>query len=122
MQLKSDTSYFFSKIVMLSIEPLLIFIWKHLKLFTRASYRCLIWQGHTECRRVCLSIFKLQKKTASLSCRCIWRVKDDDFDLSIKLIAAKRLRLDDELARIRGVHFFVSSLTGIMSNSIEIIS
>ena len=46
-------------------------------------------------------------------------MKDDDFDLSIKLIAAKRLRLDDELAKIRGVHFFISSLTGITSNAIE---
>ena len=54
----------------------------------------------------CLSFnFQVAEKTAALSCRCIWRVKDDDFDLSIKLIAAKRLRLDDELAKIRGVHF-----------------
>ena len=46
-------------------------------------------------------------------------MKDDDFDLSIKLIAAKRLRLDEELAKIRGVHFCVSSLTGKTSNAIE---
>ena len=66
----------------------------------------------------CLSFnFQVAEKTAALSCRCIWRVKDDDFHLSIKLIAAKRLRLDDELAKIRGVHFFISS--GIMSNAIE---
>ena len=37
MQLKSDTSYFFSKTVMLSIEPLLIYIWKHLELFHLAG-------------------------------------------------------------------------------------
>ena len=68
----------------------------------------------------CLSFdFQFAEKTAALSCRCIWRVKDDDFDLSIKLIAAKRLRLDDELAKIRGVQFFISSLTGITSSAIE---
>ena len=38
---------------------------------------------------------------------------------SIKLIEAKRLRLDDELAKIRGVHFFISSLTGINPNATE---
>ena len=46
-------------------------------------------------------------------------MKDDDFDLSIKLIAAKCLRLDDELAKIRDLHFFISSLTRITSNAIE---
>ena len=46
-------------------------------------------------------------------------MNDDDFDLSIKLIAAKRLRLDDELAKIGRVHFFISSLTGITSSAIE---
>ena len=46
-------------------------------------------------------------------------MKDDNFDISIKLIAAKLLRLDDELAKIRGVHLFISSLTGITSNAIE---
>ena len=63
--------------------------------------------------------FQVAEKTAALSCICICRVKDDDFDLSIKLIVAKRLRLDDELSKIRGVHFFVSSLTGITSNTTE---
>ena len=49
----------------------------------------------------CLSFnFQVAEKTATISYRCIWRVKDDDFDLSIKLIAAKRIRLDDELAKI----------------------
>ena len=68
----------------------------------------------------CLSFdFQVPEKTAALSFRCIWRVKDDDFDLSIKLIVAKRLRLDNEFAKIRGVHFFISSLTGITSNAIE---
>ena len=62
--------------------------------------------------------FQVAENTAALSCGCIWRVKDDDFDLSIKLIAEKRLRLEDERAKIRGVHFFISSLTGITSNAI----
>ena len=62
----------------------------------------------------CVFRFSGSRKTAALSCRCIWRVKnDDDFDLSVKLTAAKRLRLDDALAKIKGVHFFISSVTGI---------
>ena len=36
------------KKVMLSIEQLLTYIWKHLELFTRSSCRYLIWQVHTE--------------------------------------------------------------------------
>ena len=68
----------------------------------------------------CLSFdFQVAEKTAALSWRCLWTVKDDDFYLSVKLIATKRLRLDDALAEIRGVHFFISSVTGITSNAIQ---
>ena len=46
-------------------------------------------------------------------------MKNDDFDLSVKLIAAKRLRLNDALAKIRGVHFFISSVNVITSSARE---
>ena len=54
MQLKSDTSYFFSKTLMLSIEQLLIYIWKHLELFDLAgSHReiCAIKTQYLNCSK-----------------------------------------------------------------------
>ena len=54
MQLKSDTSYFISKTVMLSIELLLIYIWKHLELFDLAgSHRaiCAIKTQYLNCSK-----------------------------------------------------------------------
>ena len=68
----------------------------------------------------CLSFdFQVAEKTVALTCRRIWKVKDDDFNLSMKLIVTKHLRLDDALAKIRSVHFFISSVTGITSNAIQ---
>ena len=46
----------------------------------------------------------------------LWRVTNKDEDLALRLITAKRKQLDEKLASIPGVHFFVSSIQGVTSN------
>ena len=52
----------------------------------------------------------------AISCRAVWRVKDDDIELATKQICSKRLELDDLIASIEGVQFFVSCITAVTSN------
>ena len=50
-------------------------------------------------------------------CRASWQVQVEDIDLAKRLISSKRLHMDDSLSKIDGVHFFISSITGTLSNS-----
>ena len=43
-------------------------------------------------------------------------MKDDDIELATKQICSKRLELDDLIASIEGVQFFVSCITAVTSN------
>ena len=65
---------------------------------------------------------QVANKTAVVSCRCIWRVRKKDNDLALNLISSKRIKLDEALASLEGVHFFFSSITGITLNATEKIS
>ena len=47
-----------------------------------------------------------------MSLRATWRVNYKDNDSAQNLIASKRINLDEKLAKIEGVHFFFSSITG----------
>ena len=52
-----------------------------------------------------------------MSLRAIWRVNYKDKDSAENLIASKRRDLDEKLAKIKGVHFFFSSITGTRTNA-----
>ena len=65
---------------------------------------------------------QVSNKTAAVSCRCIWRVLKKDNDLALNLISLKRIKLDEALANLEGVHFFFASITGITLNATEKIS
>ena len=65
---------------------------------------------------------QVANKTAVVSCRCIWRVRKKNNDLALNLISPKRIKLDEALASLEGVHFFFSSITGITLNATEKIS
>ena len=65
---------------------------------------------------------QVANKTAVVSCRCIWRVRKKDNDLTLNLISSERIKLDEALASLEGVHFFFSSTTGITLNATEKIS
>ena len=52
-----------------------------------------------------------------VTCRAIWRVKKDDVLLAEKLITSKRLILDEEVSKVKGVEFFFSSVGGVTTNA-----
>ena len=52
-----------------------------------------------------------------MSLRATWRANYKDKDLAENLIASKRRNLDEKLAKIEGVHFFFSSITGARTNA-----
>ena len=52
----------------------------------------------------------------------IRRVRKKDNDLTSNLISLKRIKLDEALASLEGVHFFFSSITGITLDATEKIS
>ena len=52
-----------------------------------------------------------------MSLRATWTVNYKDNDLTENLIASKRRNLDEKLAKIEGVHFVFSSITGTRTNA-----
>ena len=52
-----------------------------------------------------------------MSLRSAWRVHYKDTTLAENLIASKRRQVDDNLAKIEGVHFFFSAITGTRTNA-----
>ena len=59
----------------------------------------------------------MTESIAACQCRASWKVKHDDLLLARRLISSKRFYMDDALAKIPGVHFFISCITGALSNS-----
>ena len=62
---------------------------------------------------------QVANKTVVVSGRCIQTVRQKDNDLALNLISSKRIKLDEALASLEGVHFFFSSITGITLNATE---
>ena len=54
---------------------------------------------------------------SAITCRASWQIQVEDIDLAKRLISSKRLHIDDSLSTTDGVHFFISSITGTLSNS-----
>ena len=52
-----------------------------------------------------------------MSLRTTWRVNYKDNNLAENLIESKRRNLDEKLAKVEGVHFFFSSITGTRTNA-----
>ena len=52
-----------------------------------------------------------------MSLRSTWRVHYKDTTLAENLIASKRRKVDDNLAKIEGVHFFFSAIIGTRTNA-----
>ena len=52
-----------------------------------------------------------------MSLRSTWRVHYKDTTFAEKLIASKRRKVDDNLAKIEGVYFFFSAITGTRTNA-----
>ena len=65
---------------------------------------------------------QVASKTAVVSHRCIWKVRKKDNDLALNLLSSKRIKLDEALASLEGVHFVFSSITRITLNATEKIS
>ena len=63
------------------------------------------------------AFFQVANKLSAITCRASWQVQVEDIDLAKRLISSKRLHMDDSLSKIDGVHFFISSITGTLSNS-----
>ena len=51
-----------------------------------------------------------------MTLRCVWHVKKDDYELAQQLISSKRLNTDQNLAKLPGINFFISSITGVTKN------
>ena len=62
-------------------------------------------------------LLQVANKLSAITCRVSWQVQVEDIDLAKRLISSKRLHIDDSLSKIDGVHFFISSITGTLSNS-----
>lgn len=60
---------------------------------------------------------QITKDLEAVSCRAVWRVEEQDLELAKQQICSKRLELDDVLATIDGVQFFISAITGLTSNA-----
>ena len=64
-----------------------------------------------------MPFFRLQTELSAITCRASWQVQVEDIDLAKRLISSKRLHMYDSPSKIDGVHFFISSITGTLSNS-----
>ena len=67
--------------------------------------------------KVNFAFFQVANKLSAITCRASWQVKVEDIDLAKRLISSKRLHMDDSLSKIDGVHCFIGSITGTLSNS-----
>ena len=67
--------------------------------------------------KVNVAFFQVANKLSAITCRASWQVEVEDIDLAKRLISSKSLHMDDSLSKIDGVHFFISSITGTLSNS-----
>ena len=68
--------------------------------------------------KVNFAFFQVANKLSAITCRASWQVRVEDIDLVKRLISSERLHMDDSLSKkIDGVHFFISSITGTLSNS-----
>ena len=67
--------------------------------------------------KVNFSIFQVANKLSAITCIASWQGQVEDIDLAKRLISSTRLHMDDSLSKIDGVHFFISFITGTLSNS-----
>ena len=66
--------------------------------------------------KVNFAFFQVANKLSAITCRASWQVQVEDIDLAKRLISSKRLHMEDSLSKIDEVHFFISSITGTLSN------
>ena len=61
--------------------------------------------------------FQIRHRVGAVSHRSTWRVHYKDTTRAENLIASKRRKVDDNLAKIEAVHFFFSAITGTRTNA-----
>ena len=65
----------------------------------------------------CLAVLQINNALKALACRATWRVKKTHVQEARNLIASTSLSLDDSISQVRGVQFFVSSITATSTNA-----
>ena len=67
--------------------------------------------------KVNFAFFQVANKLSEITCRASLASSSRGYRSIKKFISSKRLHMDDSLSKIDGVHFFISSITGTLSNS-----
>ena len=63
-----------------------------------------------------LLLFQITGKLSAVSCRAVWRVKENNKELAVNLLCSKRLDMDDALCKLAEIQLFFSSITGVTRN------